>query len=224
MGAAHTMNNPPNIEGKVIRESPSMRLTRMRAFDAPFCSTHDAVAAMDEVGRGPLAGPVVVACLLLPPDSSILGVNDSKKIAEKKRESLCTALLEEALAVSYGVVPPEDIDRINILQATHLAASRAIAGLSGQADFLLCDELRGFSLPLPGRMLVNGDAQSYRIAAASIVAKVYRDALLKEAHETYPQYGFAQHKGYGTAAHIAAIREHGPCPLHRRSFLRRILS
>lgn len=217
------MSNPPDMKEKTVRENASMRLARMCAFDAPFCSAHAAVAAMDEVGRGPLAGPVVVACLLLSPDSKVLGVNDSKKVAEKKRESLCTALLEEALAVSYGVVPAEDIDRINILQATYLAASRAIEGMNGLADFLLCDELRGFSLPLSGHMMVDGDARSYRIAAASIVAKVYRDALLIEAHESYPHYGFAQHKGYGTAEHIAAIRKHGPCPLHRRSFLRRIL-
>lgn len=199
-----------------------MRLQRMLDFDAPFTSSASAVAGMDEVGRGPLAGPVVVACLLLPPGSALLGVNDSKKISESKRESLAAALLQEAVAVSYGRIDPGEIDEINILTATHRAAQQAIEGLAGRGDYLLCDELRGFSLPVPGRMVVGGDGQSYRIAAASIVAKVYRDAVMKEAHARYPQYGFAQHKGYGTAAHVQAIREHGPCPLHRRSFLSRI--
>lgn len=195
----------------------------MLDFDKPFASENAAVIGMDEVGRGPLAGPVVVACLILPPDSARLGVNDSKKIAESKREALSAALLEEAEAVSFGLVDAEEIDAANILNATHLAARKAISSLEGKGDFLLCDELRGFSLPVKGRMVVGGDGLSYRIAAASIVAKVYRDALMKEFHDMYPQYGFDRHKGYGTAAHIAALRRYGPCPFHRRSFLSRIL-
>lgn len=208
---------------KPMRENAKERLQRMLDFETPFISTYCAVAGMDEVGRGPLAGPVVVACLVLPQDSAVLGVNDSKKISEPKRETLSAALLAEAIGVSYGVVNSREIDEINILRATHVAAERAVAGLQCQVDFLLCDELRGFCLPFPGQMLVGGDALSYRIAAASIVAKVYRDGMMKDFHEKYPEYGFAQHKGYGTAAHVAAIKEHGPCPIHRRSFLSKIL-
>ncbi|MDR3709281.1 MAG: ribonuclease HII [Capsulimonadaceae bacterium] len=177
------------------------------------------VAGVDEVGRGPLAGPVVAACVILPPDFDTEGINDSKKLTARAREAAYERITGGAAAWALGMADAGEIDKINILRATHVAMARAMAALMPQPDFLLVDGLPVPGLPCPNqRALVGGDALSVSIAAASIVAKVTRDRMMVEADECYPQYGFAGHKGYGSASHIAALREHGPCPLHRRSF------
>ena len=211
------------LPAKKPREKAADRLVRMCDFDAPYIEKYGRVAGLDEVGRGPLAGPVVVACLLLPSGSAVVGVNDSKKLSEKKREQLSQELLKESLAVSYGIVDAHEIDEHNIAVATNRASWLAAEELIGQLQFVLTDAMPGLSLPVPHRSIVHGDEQSYRIAAASIVGKVYRDEKMREFDQQYPEYGFAQHKGYGTPQHIAAIQKYGPCPIHRLSFLRRIL-
>jgi len=187
------------------------------AWDAGFAL----VCGIDEVGRGPLAGPVVAACVVLPPDFSTHGINDSKKLSPKQREAACARILAEALAVGLGQVDAPQIDEINILRATHLAMRRAFIHLPLDIipALILVD-----GLPVPGlpcaqqRALVGGDGLSVSIAAASVVAKVTRDALMTQADQDYPGYGFAGHKGYGAASHLQALLELGPCPLHRRSF------
>lgn len=178
------------------------------------------VAGVDEAGRGPLAGPVVAGAVLLPEHlHNLAGLNDSKQLSAAKREALFAALLESVdVFCSVGVAVREEIDRLNILRATHLAMARAVAGLVPSADFCLVDGLPVKGLPVPHRAIVKGDSLSLSIAAASVLAKVTRDRMMEEADVEYPQYGFAKHKGYGTKAHMEALRKHGPCPLHRRSF------
>jgi ribonuclease HII len=176
------------------------------------------IAGIDEAGRGPLAGPVVAAAVVFPRDTLIEGVRDSKKVPEKEREKLYEMILSRAATVSAGVVDEKTIDRINILQATYQAMRTAVFGLRFQPDHLLVD---GRSLPavnIPQTAIVHGDGKSFLIAAASIIAKVTRDRIMKEYDLRYPQYGFSRHKGYGTKAHVSAIREFGYCDLHRRSF------
>jgi ribonuclease HII len=176
------------------------------------------IAGVDEVGRGPLAGAVVAAAVILDPQRPIAGLNDSKKLTAKRREQLALEIREKALAWSLGRAEVEEIDSINILQATFLAMQRALEGLAVQPDLVKID---GNSCPkLAYRMeaIVGGDALVAEISAASILAKVVRDAELVALDAVYPQYGFAKHKGYGTAAHLAALREHGATPIHRRSF------
>lgn len=178
------------------------------------------VAGVDEAGRGPLAGPVVAGAVILPEHPEGLeGLNDSKQLTAARRERLFMALLEgEQVLCSVGIASVEEIDRLNILKATHLAMARAVEGLSVRADFCLVDGLPVKGLPVPHRAIVKGDGRSLSIAAASVLAKVTRDRMMTEADDAYPQYGFAKHKGYGTKAHMEALRKHGPCPLHRRSF------
>jgi ribonuclease HII len=177
------------------------------------------IAGVDEVGRGPLAGPVVAAAVILTPDAPLpTGLNDSKKLTAKRREALTEIIKQTALAYAYGQIEAEEIDRINILEATKRAMLSAIAALAPPADFLLIDALQLKGSPLPQRAVIRGDAIVASIAAASIVAKTYRDQLMRQYHDLYPQYGFDRHAGYGTAAHLAALREHGPCPIHRLSF------
>jgi len=177
------------------------------------------IAGVDEVGRGPLAGPVVAACVVLPEGFDLAGINDSKKLTERQRERAEVRIRAEALAIGLGVVPPETIDRINILQATREAMRSAFLLLSPAPDYVLID-----GLPVPDfpcqvqKSVISGDSQSVSIAAASIVAKVARDQMMRDYALLYPEYGFAGHKGYGAATHLAALREHGPCPIHRRSF------
>lgn len=178
-----------------------------------------AVAGIDEAGRGPLAGPVVAAAVILPKKVRLQGLDDSKKLSRARREDLFAELREtRGIFWAIGMVQPEEIDRINILQATWRAMALAAGALAVKADFCLIDGLAVRNFPLPHRAIVKGDRASLSIAAASIVAKVSRDALMIEAGETFPDYGFASHKGYGTKAHLEALRIHGPCPLHRRSF------
>lgn len=182
---------------------------------------HAIIAGLDEVGRGPLAGPVVAACVVLPDGFGLAGIDDSKKLTQRQRERAEARIRAEALAVGIGRVEAADIDRLNILRATHLAMRGALDALPTDflPTFVLVDGLRVPGLPCPVQQaLVGGDAQSASIAAASIVAKVYRDRLMVAFDAQYPEYGFAGHKGYGAPRHLAALREHGPCPLHRRSF------
>lgn len=181
-----------------------------------------AVCGIDEAGRGPLAGPVCAAAVILPPDCDIPGLNDSKKLSEKKREALFPVIQEKALAFGVGWATAEEIDRVNILQATFLAMARAVEALPAPADYALVDGNRMPPLPLPGETIVKGDATSASIAAASILAKVSRDRLLRRLDEEHPEYGFAKHKGYGTKAHYEAIRKYGLLPEHRRSFLKNL--
>ncbi len=176
------------------------------------------IAGIDEVGRGPLAGPVVACAVILPTDHPILYLNDSKKLSAKKRDELYEVILKEAVAYGIGMESPETIDRINILQATYSAMRKAIAALDPPAEFLLNDAVTIPGVSLPQCPIIKGDAKSVSIAAASIVAKVTRDRMMEDYDRIYPGYSFAKNKGYGTAEHIAAIREMGLCPIHRRSF------
>lgn len=194
-------------------------------FDQQFRDAYGGlICGVDEAGRGPLAGPVYAAAVILSPEYPIIGLNDSKKLSEKKRESLYDIILEEAVAYCISSASVEEIETYNILGATYLAMSRAVSGLSRSPVLALIDGNRiPPQLTVPAQSVVKGDALSESIAAASILAKVSRDRVLKEMDTQYPQYGFAVHKGYGTAAHTAAIREYGPCPEHRPSFLRKIL-
>ena len=184
---------------------------------------YTAVCGVDEAGRGPLAGPVCAAAVILPAGLVIEGVNDSKKLSEKKREELFPVICEKALAYGIGWADEREIDEINILQATYRAMKRAVESLPLTADYSLIDGNRMPPLAIPGTTIVKGDALSMSIAAASILAKVSRDRVMVQFSRDYPQYGFEQHKGYGTAAHVQALREYGPCPLHRQSFLQKIL-
>ena len=184
---------------------------------------YTAVCGVDEAGRGPLAGPVCAAAVILPAGLVIEGVNDSKKLTEKKREELFPVICEKALAYGIGWADEREIDEINILQATYRAMKRAVESLPLTADYALIDGNRMPPLAIPGTTIVKGDALSMSIAAASILAKVSRDRVMVQFSREYPQYGFEQHKGYGTAAHVQALREYGPCPLHRQSFLQKIL-
>lgn len=176
------------------------------------------VAGIDEVGRGPLAGNVVTACVVMPTDPVIAWIDDSKKLSESRREKVYQEILDTALYVGIGQVTPEEIDRINILEATKKAMREAAAQVP--ADIFLIDAVTGLGLNGREVPIIKGDATSYAIAAASIVAKVTRDRQMVELDKLYPAYGFARNKGYGTAEHIAALKEIGPCPAHRRSFIR----
>ena len=181
-----------------------------------------AVCGVDEAGRGPLAGPVVAAAVILPEGCVIDGLNDSKKLTEKRRDALYDEICDKALAYAIASVDHTVIDEINILQATYQAMTQAIAGLSLPADFALIDGNRAPMLDIPCQCIVGGDAKSASIAAASILAKVTRDRYMVEMDAKYPVYGFAGHKGYGTKAHTEAILAHGPSPIHRMTFLKKL--
>lgn len=178
------------------------------------------VCGVDEAGRGPLCGPVVAAACILPLDCEIEGLNDSKKLTEKKREALFDIILEKAVACSVAQASVEEIDRLNILEATLLAMRRAIEGLSVKPDFALIDGNVDRDFPLPARAVVHGDALSPSIAAASILAKVTRDRMCVELDAMYPMYGIAKNKGYGSKQHMDALRQYGPAPIHRAKFIR----
>ncbi len=183
---------------------------------------YKAVCGVDEAGRGPLAGPVCAAAVILPEGVVIDGVNDSKKLSEKKRESLFDVIREQTLAYSIAYATVDEIEEINILNATMLAMRRAIDGLEIKADYAMIDGNKIPPLDIDGECIVKGDAKSMSIACASILAKVSRDRLLYKYAEEYPMYGFDKHKGYGTAAHREAILKYGPCPYHRKSFLKKL--
>ena len=183
---------------------------------------YKAICGVDEAGRGPLAGPVCAAAVILPPNTIIDGVNDSKKLTEKKREALFDVIKETAVSYCIAYASVEEIESINILNATMLAMKRAVEGLDVQADYAMIDGNKMPQLDIDGETIVKGDAKSMSIACASILAKVSRDRLLYEYAKEYPQYHFEKHKGYGTAVHREAILEYGPCPYHRMSFLKKI--
>ena len=183
---------------------------------------YKAICGVDEAGRGPLAGPVCAAAVILPPNTIIDGVNDSKKLTEKKREALFDVIQATAVSYSIAYASVEEIESINILNATMLAMKRAVEGLDVKADYAMIDGNKMPPLDIDGETIVKGDAKSMSIACASILAKVSRDRLLYEYAKEYPQYQFDKHKGYGTAAHREAILEYGPCPYHRMSFLKKI--
>ena len=179
------------------------------------------ICGVDEAGRGPLAGPVCAATVILPPHLDIPGLTDSKKLTDKKRRELFPIIKEQAIAWGIGMASEQEIDEINILQATFLAMQRALDQLEVKPDLALIDGNREKDFGLPVKTVVKGDSLSMNIAAASILAKVTRDDLMVELAETYPQYGFEIHKGYGTKAHYAALTEHGPSPIHRMTFLKK---
>lgn len=181
------------------------------------------ICGIDEAGRGPLAGPVFAAAVILPDNTFIDGLNDSKKLSEKKREVLFDIIKEKAIGYAVGFATETEIDKINILQATFLAMKRAYDGLSVNTDLALVDGNRMPPLGVDTQIIIKGDALSANIAAASILAKVSRDRLMYEIDKMYPQYQFAKHKGYGTALHIEMLKKFGPCPVHRKTFLRKIL-
>lgn len=176
------------------------------------------IAGVDEAGRGPLAGPVVSAAVILPDHFSCKGIDDSKKLSEKKRNALFPLIKEQAAAVAIGMCSHEEIDQINILQASLLSMKRAVENLSTCPDFLLIDGKFTINSRIHQAAVIKGDSKSISIAAASIIAKVTRDAIMEQLHETYPVYNFHKHKGYPTKAHKSAILKHGPCPVHRRTF------
>ena len=215
-----------------MKEKELVRLKELKRIEEELYEEKNlvAIAGIDEAGRGPLAGPVVVACALMPRNSLIEGVNDSKKISENKREKLYELITEEAISYGVGIIGEKVIDEINILQATKKGLTEAIKEMEeklkenpnlgiSKPDAILVDALTKIDTDgIPYKSIIHGDAISYSIACASIIAKVTRDRIMRQWDEVYPQYGFAQHKGYGTAAHIKAIKEYGLCPLHRRSF------
>lgn len=194
------------------------RIETLKVYEKEY-EAYGYVCGIDEVGRGPLAGPVVAGAVILPKDCDILYINDSKKLSEKKREELYDIIMEKAIACAVGYNSPERIDEINILQATYEAMREAINNLKVKPDILLNDAVTIPQVDIKQVPIIKGDAKSISIGAASIIAKVTRDRLMVQYDEVFPGYGFASNKGYGSAAHIAALKEMGPCPIHRRSFI-----
>lgn len=207
-----------------MKEKEIERLTKLKEIEKGLYEKgFKNICGIDEAGRGPLAGPVVVAGVIMPQDSMIEWVNDSKKVTEKRREKLYDLILDEAISYSIAVIGHDIIDKINILNATKQGVTEVIDGLDVKPDLILVDALQHINTRgIPYEPIIKGDAKCYNIAAASIIAKVTRDRIMREWDEIYPQYGFISHKGYGTAKHIAAIKEYGLCPIHRRSFTKRI--
>lgn len=203
-----------------MKEKEEQRLIQLKEIEKDlYQKGFQKIGGIDEAGRGPLAGPVVVAGVIMPPDSMIEGVNDSKKVSEKKREKLYDLILEEAISYSVAIIGQDVIDEINILNATKQGVTKVIEELEEKPDLLLVDALNQIDTKgISYQSIIKGDAKCYNIAAASILAKVTRDRIMRQWDEIYPQYGFAGHKGYGTAKHIQAIKEYGLCPIHRRSF------
>lgn len=182
------------------------------------------ICGIDEAGRGPLAGPVVVASVILPKDSMIEGVNDSKKVSEKKRELIYEQIIQEAISYGVGIIDPEEIDEINILNATKKGLTTSLKELAVKPNIIVVDALTKIdTLGIPYQSIIKGDAKSYSIAAASIIAKVTRDRIMRQWDEIYPQYGFEKHKGYGTKLHIDTIKECGITPIHRKSFVKNFI-
>ena len=198
------------------------RTERMKMYEKKY-SDYEFICGIDEAGRGPLAGPVVAGAVILPKDCDILYINDSKKLTEKKREELYDIIKEKAVAYGIGIATPERIDEINILQATYEAMRSAIAQMAVAPDLLLNDAVTIPQVSTPQVPIIKGDAKSISIAAASILAKVTRDRMMKEYSIIYPEYGFEGHKGYGSQSHIEAIRTYGPSPIHRRSFIKNFM-
>lgn len=202
-----------------ILEKERQRIYRLSEYERRYAD-YRYLCGIDEVGRGPLAGPVVAGAVILPKDCEILYINDSKQLSEKKREELYEIIIEKAVACAVGYATPERIDEINILQATYEAMREAIAKLSPAPDILLNDAVMIPQISVKQVPIIKGDAKSISIGAASIIAKVTRDRLMVEYDKIFPEYGFAANKGYGSAAHIDALKKYGPTPIHRRSFIK----
>ena len=208
-----------------MKEKEEERLKGLKEIEKVFYDKGvEYIAGIDEAGRGPLAGPVVVAAVIMPKDSMIEGINDSKKVSEKKREKLYDLILEEAISYSVAIIGQDVIDEINILNATKEGVTKVVEGLDVKPDLIVVDALEHINTKgIPYESIIKGDAKCYNIAAASIIAKVTRDRIMRQWDEIYPQYEFKSHKGYGTAKHIAAIKEYGLCPIHRRSFTKKFV-
>ena len=200
-----------------MRGQPAAEPTDEFELEARRCG-YRWIAGLDEAGRGPLAGPVVAAAVMLPRRFHLSGLTDSKQVTAQGREHLYEVIVTRAIGVGVGEATPQEIDAINILEATRLAMSRALAGLHPRPEWLLLDAVTLPGVGIPQRPIVKGDQLSLSIAAASIIAKVTRDRLMQKLHETFPQYNFRAHKGYATAEHLQALQQHGPCEIHRRSF------
>lgn len=213
-----------DLIARVYREKEKLqseleRLEGMKQFEKKYAD-YTAICGIDEAGRGPLAGPVVAGAVILPKDCSILYLNDSKQVSASRRDELFDEIQEKVIASAVGIVSPQRIDEINILQATYEAMHQAVEGLRVTPDLLLVDAVTIPAMPMKQVGIIKGDAKSVSIAAASILAKVTRDRMMVEYDALYPEYGFAKHKGYGSQMHIEAIREYGPCPIHRRTFIK----
>ena len=207
-----------------MKEKEIERLTMLKKIEKELHTKgFKNICGIDEAGRGPLAGPVVIAGVIMPEDSMIEGVNDSKKVSEKKREKLYDLIIEEAISYSVAIIGQDVIDEINILNATKSGVTKVIDELEIKPDLIIVDALEKINTrQIQYESIIKGDAKCYSIAAASILAKVTRDRIMREWDKVYPQYGFITHKGYGTAKHMEAIREYGLCPIHRRSFTKNI--
>lgn len=203
-------------------EKELTRTEKMKEYERKYDS-FSWICGIDEVGRGPLAGPVVAGAVILPKDCDILYLNDSKQLSEKRREELYDVIMEKAVSTGLGFVAPERIDEINILQATYEAMREAISKLNPQPDILLNDAVTIPQVNIRQVPIIKGDAKSISIAAASIIAKVTRDRLMVSYDEIYPEYGFASNKGYGARAHLDALKKYGPTPIHRRTFIKNLL-
>lgn len=210
-----------------MKEKEELRLQKLKQIEEDIYIKNpqiEYICGIDEAGRGPLAGPVVVASVIMPRDSMIEGVNDSKKVSEKKREELYDRIIDEAISYGVGIIDNNKIDEINILESTKLGLTTSLKELVVKPDIILVDALNKIdTLGIPYRSIIKGDAVAYSISAASIIAKVTRDRIMREWDEVYPMYGFSKHKGYGTAGHIQAIKENGLCSIHRRSFVKNIV-
>ena len=217
-----TLKEEREIKKAAKLQAEKERIEAMREFEEKYDS-FSYICGIDEAGRGPLAGPVVAGAVVLPKGKRILYVNASKKLSEKKREELFDVIKEEALSFGLGIVSPERIDEINILQATYEAMREAVNKLSVSPDILLNDAVTIPGIDIRQVPIIKGDAKSLTIASASILAKVTRDRIMAEYDLQYPEYGFAKHKGYGTKAHIDAIRQFGPCPIHRKTFIKNFI-
>lgn len=213
------------MQGRKLTEEEEIRRVMSMYEIERNCRVHgfNIIAGVDEAGRGPLAGPVYAAAVILPRNTVIKGINDSKKLTEKRREELFCEIVEKAVAYSIFSVDEKRIDEINILNATFEAMNGAVAGLDIKPDYVLIDGNRIKNMTLPHETVVKGDAKSASIAAASILAKVSRDRFICEMAKKYPEYGFEKHKGYGTKAHNEALLKYGPCEIHRRTFLKKLL-
>ncbi len=208
---------------KIALENERLRLEKMRFFEKKYGQQYIGICGIDEAGRGPLAGPVVAGACILPENVEILYLNDSKKLSAKRREALYAEICEKAISYGVGIVSPEEIDRVNILQATYEAMRAAIAAMSVSPDLLLVDAVTIPKVSVKQVGIIRGDEKSVSIAAASILAKVTRDQIMREYDKVYPEYHFADNKGYGSAGHIEALQKIGPCPIHRRTFIKNFI-
>ena len=218
-----TKKEEQELKRQAKLEKEKARIEAMKVYEKEY-ETHGWICGIDEVGRGPLCGPVVASAVILPKDCQILYLNDSKKLSEKKRDELYDIIMEQAVAVGVGMASPERIDEINILQATYEAMRQAISNLKVKPAVLLNDAVTIPGVEIPQIPIIKGDAKSVSIAAASIIAKVTRDRMMTEYDRMYPGYDLASNKGYGTKVHMEALRTIGPCEIHRKTFIKNVCS